>query len=84
MDLYVLWKDLLTAYHASSDWIKALWLVIPPTFLLVLIGMIMCYKIASRKPEPTPEPAYPAPAQNNKSPTSPLLEQPPTEPQPWV
>lgn len=36
MNDYNFWADAVDAYRNSSDWIKALWLVVPPTFILGL------------------------------------------------
>ena len=40
MEDYNLWADLLDTFQSSADWIKALWLVIPPAFVLALVGLI--------------------------------------------
>ncbi|MGV1949651.1 hypothetical protein ACQZ44_02405 [Agrobacterium vitis] len=37
METYDIWADLLATFRASPDAIKALWLLIPPGFLLVLL-----------------------------------------------
>jgi hypothetical protein len=37
METYDFWTNLFTAYRASPDLIKVLWLLIPPGFLLVLL-----------------------------------------------
>ncbi|MEM5470777.1 hypothetical protein WNZ14_03480 [Hoeflea sp. AS60] len=40
MEDYNFWADLLDTYQSSPDWIKALWIIIPPTFLLCLVGLM--------------------------------------------
>ena len=39
MEDYNFWADLLDTFQSSADWIKALWLVIPPSFVLALIWL---------------------------------------------
>lgn len=48
---YNFWADLLDTFQSSSDWIKALWLLIPPGFLLVVIAILMRYRIAGKRTE---------------------------------
>ncbi len=48
---YNFWADLLDTFKSSPDWIKALWLTIPPGFLLALVAMLMRYRIAGRRTE---------------------------------
>ncbi len=40
MEDYNFWADLLDTFQSSADWIKALWLTIPPAFVLTLIWLI--------------------------------------------
>ena len=40
MNDYNFWADLLDTFQSSADWIKALWLLIPPAFVLALIWLI--------------------------------------------
>ena len=51
MNDYNFWADLLDTFQSSSDFIKALWLLVPPTFLLALIAMLMRFRIASKRAE---------------------------------
>lgn len=51
MDSYNFWQDLLDTFQSSPDWIKALWLLIPPGFVLALIGMVMCYRLGVKRSE---------------------------------
>ncbi len=48
---YNFWADLMDTFQSSTDWIKALWLMISPGFLLTLIAMLVRYRIASKKTE---------------------------------
>lgn len=50
---YNFWADLLDTFQSSPDWIKALWLLIPPGFLLALIAMLMHYRIAGKRADDT-------------------------------
>jgi len=45
---YNFWADMLDTFQSSPDWIKALWLLIPPAFLLVLFWLW-------RRPKTPPE-----------------------------
>jgi hypothetical protein len=49
MDDYNFWADLLDAFQSSPDWIKALWLLIPPGFSLALIAMLIRYRLISQR-----------------------------------
>ena len=40
MEDYNFWADLLDTFQSSADWIKALWLIVPPGFVLALIWLI--------------------------------------------
>ncbi|MEI4481846.1 MULTISPECIES: hypothetical protein [unclassified Phyllobacterium] len=45
-------SDFLDTFQSSPDWIKALWLLIPPGFLLGLIAMAMRFSIAKTQVAP--------------------------------
>ena len=49
MQDYNFWADLLDTYQSLSIWIKTLWLIVPPTFLLVMLTIILRHKIAYRR-----------------------------------
>ncbi|MFJ7352920.1 hypothetical protein ACIQWS_02025 [Phyllobacterium sp. NPDC097923] len=49
MDNYNFWSDLLDTFQSSPDWIKAVWLLIPPGFLLGLVALTMRFRIAARQ-----------------------------------
>ena len=36
---YNFWADLLDTFQSSADWIKALWLAMPPAFVLALVWL---------------------------------------------
>jgi hypothetical protein len=38
---YNFWADLLDTFQSSPSWIKALWLSVPPGFLLAVIAMLL-------------------------------------------
>ncbi len=39
MEDYNFWADVLNTFKLSADWIKALWIVVPPAFVLGLIRL---------------------------------------------
>lgn len=49
MDDYNVWRDLLDTYQSLSDWMKALWLIVPPTFLLGFLALILWFRLASKR-----------------------------------
>jgi hypothetical protein len=49
MNDYNFWSDLLDTFQSSPDWIKALWLLIPPGFLLGLVALMLRFRIAARQ-----------------------------------
>ena len=51
MDGYNFWQDFFDTYQSLSDPTKALWLIVPATFLLGLIALILRYRVASREAE---------------------------------
>jgi hypothetical protein len=48
MEDYNFWQDLFDTYQSLPDWMKFAWLVIPPSFILGLIAMIMRYRLNSK------------------------------------
>ncbi|PYE86656.1 hypothetical protein [Phyllobacterium leguminum] len=40
MESYNFWQDFFDTYQSLPDWLKALWLIIPPAFILGLVGLI--------------------------------------------
>ena len=42
-------SDFLDTFQSSPDWIKALWLLIPPGFLLGLIAIVMRFSMANKQ-----------------------------------
>src|SRR5262245_61217374 len=55
MDEYNFLADVLDTFQFAPNWIKALWLLIPPGFLLALTSMVMRYRIASKKAGTVPD-----------------------------
>lgn len=49
MQDYNFWADLLATFKASPDWIKALWLLVPPGFVLAVMAMLMRFGLALRR-----------------------------------
>ncbi|MCB1385286.1 MAG: hypothetical protein KDJ80_05045 [Nitratireductor sp.] len=41
MEPYNFWQDFFEAYRQSPDWIKLVWVVVPPGFVLGLIALIL-------------------------------------------
>ncbi len=39
MEDYNFWADLLDTFQSSAEWVKALWIVVPPGFVLGLIWL---------------------------------------------
>jgi hypothetical protein len=50
MTKYNFIADLLDTFQSSPDWIKALWLLIPPGFLLALIALLTRLRTGIRVP----------------------------------
>ncbi|WP_137134766.1 hypothetical protein [Rhizobium sp. FKY42] len=55
MQDYNLWADLLATFRASPDAIKALWLLVPPVFVLGVL-CLMIRLIGQRRPRTEPQP----------------------------
>ena len=51
MDHYNFWQDFFDTYQSLSNWTKALWLIVPPAFVLGLIALILRTRVALRKVE---------------------------------
>jgi len=51
MDGYNFWQDFFDTYQSLSDGTKALWLIVPPGFLLGLMALITRYRVAVRQAE---------------------------------
>ncbi len=46
---YNFWAHLLDTFQSSPDLIKAIWLIIPPAFVLGLLAMTMRFRIESKR-----------------------------------
>jgi NADH:ubiquinone oxidoreductase subunit H len=44
-----IWQGLFATYQSLTDWIKALWLIVPPAFILILTALLL------RAKRPLPE-----------------------------
>ena len=51
MEDYNFWQDFFDTYQSLSDGTKALWLIVPPGFLLGLIALILRHRVAVRQAE---------------------------------
>lgn len=49
MDNYNFWQDFFDTYQSLSDWMKALWLIVPPAFMLGLVALAMRFRIESKR-----------------------------------
>lgn len=45
MESYNFWQDFFDTYQSLSDWMKMLWLIVPPAFVLGLIALVMRIRI---------------------------------------
>lgn len=45
MEPYNFWQDFFDTYQSLSDWMKMLWLIVPPAFVLGLITLVMRMRI---------------------------------------
>ncbi len=41
MEQYNFWRDFFDTYQSLADWIKALWLIVPPAFVLGFAALVM-------------------------------------------
>ncbi|NVK34103.1 MAG: hypothetical protein HWE23_06470 [Rhodobacteraceae bacterium] len=51
---YNFWQDFFDRYQSLSDWMKMLWLVVPPAFVLGLIALVMRMRINSKRADHVP------------------------------
>lgn len=49
MDSYNFWQDFFDTYQSLSDWLKVLWLIVPPAFVLGLTALVMRFRIESKQ-----------------------------------
>ncbi len=45
MEPYNFWQDFFDTYQSLSDWMKMLWLIVPPAFVLGLVALAMRMRI---------------------------------------
>ena len=48
MEDYNFWADFFDTYQSLSDWVKILWLIVPPAFLLAFVALILRYRLAAK------------------------------------
>jgi len=51
MDGYNFWQDFFDTYQSLSNSTKALWLIVPPAFVLGLIALVLRHRVAVRQAE---------------------------------
>ena len=51
MDDYNFWQDFFDTYQSLSNWTKALWLIVPPAFVLGLMALILRHRVAVKESE---------------------------------
>ncbi len=49
MEETTFWQALFATYQSLTDWIKALWLIVPPAFIVAMTALLM------RAKRPAPE-----------------------------
>jgi len=49
MENYNFWQDFFDTYQSLSDWTKALWLIVPPAFLLGLVALVLRFRLDSKR-----------------------------------
>src|SRR6056297_2277456 len=49
MEETTFWQALFAAYQSTTDWVKALWLIVPPAFIVAMTALIL------RRHRPVPE-----------------------------
>ncbi|HMB12071.1 MAG TPA: hypothetical protein VKP01_15855, partial [Saliniramus sp.] len=56
MDETTFWQALFATYQSLTDWIKALWLIIPPVFIFAMTALIL--RVRRAPPEADGELVY--------------------------
>jgi len=51
MEDYNFWQDFFDTYQSLSDPTKALWLIVPPAFVLGLIALVLRHRVAVKQAE---------------------------------
>lgn len=54
MDTYNFWQDFFDTYQSLSDWMKVLWLMVPPVFILGLAALLARPRTGSPRRERNP------------------------------
>lgn len=50
---YNFWRDFFDTYQSLSDWVKTLWLIVPPVFALGALWLGLDYRLKSRSTVPS-------------------------------
>ena len=48
MESYNFWQDFFDTYQSLSDWVKTLWLIVPPAFALGALWLALDYRLKRR------------------------------------
>ena len=51
MEDYNIWADVLNTFKLSAEWVKALWIVVPPAFVLGLIWLFFRRRVVRVDPD---------------------------------
>ncbi len=49
MENYHFWQDFFDTYQSLSDWIKALWYIVPFVFVLAVTALVLRYRLGIKK-----------------------------------
>ncbi|MGV1769665.1 protein kinase [Agrobacterium vitis] len=55
---YNVWADLFDTWQSTSDWVKALVIVVPPVFVATVLALVLCYRQKVREDGPVHSGAY--------------------------
>lgn len=49
MEPYNFWQDFFDTYQSLPDWLKVLWLIVPPAFVLALVALKLRFRIDTKR-----------------------------------
>ena len=49
MESYNFWQDFFDTYQSLPDWLKALWLIVPPAFVLGSLALVARLKMVGKR-----------------------------------
>ncbi|MUZ72877.1 protein kinase [Agrobacterium vitis] len=55
---YNVWADLFDTWQSTSDWVKALVIVVPPVFVATVLALLLHYRQKVREDGPVPSGVY--------------------------